>query len=597
MATAARAMPANDHDTFADHLASPPESPTDSLPAGFAYDGDALMYQAGDKADFVASRIDVLGETRDGNRWNWGKLLRWRDRDRGEHEWAMPNAWLEGDCGEVRRMLLARGATLGTDRKAREHLATFLSQVRSTIRIRAAERLGWSGPVFVLPSRAIGDGDGERIVYQGAGSPGRAFEQAGSLDGWREHVAAKAVGNSRLALGIAAAFAGPLLEPLGYEGGGVHFRGASSSGKTTILRAAASVWGPHAARMVMWRATDNGMEGVAELGNDTLLCLDELGQAPPGVADKVSYMLSNGVGKARAKQDGAARDARRWRVLYLSSGEIGLGDAIARDKPGRGAAAGQDVRVLDLEADAGKGLGAFADLHGAAGGAAFAHALESGAINHHGWAGAAFLEALTADREALVAQARRDVEAFKRDNLPAGADGQVGRAADRFAIIAAAGELAASLGVLPWNDGEATWAAGECLRAWIDGRGGSGAGERAKALEGVRGFIGAHAARFEPVDPIAHAELRPVNHRAGFWRDGERGREWLILTAAWGELWTGAGLDPKQAARHLAVAGVLRRDGKANSLSMRLPDLGKQRVYAVTLPDDGAEHLEHVAQG
>jgi len=152
--------------------------------------------------------------------------------------------------------------------------------------------------------------------------------------------------------------------------------------------------------------------------------------------------------------------------------------------------------------------------------------------------------------------------------------------------------------VLPWVSGEATLAAADCFRAWIDGRGGSGAAERAKALAGVRGFVGAHASRFEPFEAELRADLRfPANNRAGFWRDGDDGREWLILPNAWTELWTGAGLDPKQAARHLADAGVLRAGGRGKSAPLeRLPELGRARVYVVTLADEDAEHLEHRAQ-
>jgi putative DNA primase/helicase len=115
----------------------------------------------------------------------------------------------------------------------------------------------------------------------------------------------------------------------------------------------------------------------------------------------------------------------------------------------------------------------------------------------------------------------------------------------------------------------------------------------------VRGFIGQHGGgRFEPLSGRAEPDFRKVNNRAGFYSDdGDGGREWLILPAAWVELWAGAGLDPKQAARHLAAANVLRREGQAHSVSMRLPDLARQRVYAVTLPDESAEHVEHVAQG
>lgn len=50
-------------------------------------------------------------------------------------------------------------------------------------------------------------------------------------------------------------------------------------------------------------------------------------------------------------------------ILFLSTGEISLGDKLAED--GRRVTAGQQVRVIDLQADAGAGLGLFETLHGA----------------------------------------------------------------------------------------------------------------------------------------------------------------------------------------------------------------------------------------
>jgi putative DNA primase/helicase len=80
-------------------------------------------------------------------------------------------------------------------------------------------------------------------------------------------------------LAISAAFAGPLLNLAGQEGGGVNIFGGSSQGKTTIAQAAASVWGRGSSPgyVKAWRATANGLEGVAASTSDTVLMLDELG--------------------------------------------------------------------------------------------------------------------------------------------------------------------------------------------------------------------------------------------------------------------------------------------------------------------------------
>jgi putative DNA primase/helicase len=107
-----------------------------------------------------------------------------------------------------------------------------------------------------------------------------------------------------------------------------------------------------------WRATDNGLESVALAHCDTLLALDELAEIEAAAAGKAAYMLANGHAKLRMTRSAVARPAPEWRLLFLSTGEIGLTDKVAED-PRKRITAGQEVRILDLQADAGKGLASF----------------------------------------------------------------------------------------------------------------------------------------------------------------------------------------------------------------------------------------------
>src|SRR6185312_3128478 len=92
-----------------------------------------------------------------------------------------------------------------------------------------------------------------------------AFREAGTIDDWRHEIVRYAVGNSRLGLAIAAAFAAPLIEVAGEESGGINFQGGSRLGKSTALRVAGSVWGGGGLQgyIRQWRGTANGLEGVA----------------------------------------------------------------------------------------------------------------------------------------------------------------------------------------------------------------------------------------------------------------------------------------------------------------------------------------------
>ena len=156
---------------------------------------------------------------------------------------------------------------------------------------------------------------------------------------------------------MSVAFAGPLLAWAGAtDGGGFHLVGDSSCGKTTALRVAASVWGGRDF-LQRWRATDNALEGLAAAHSDLVLCLDELAQLDPKVAGESAYMLSNSAGKVRATRTGAARPRLTWRLLFLSAGEVGLAEHMS--EAGRRTRAGQELRMVDLPADAGGGAGVF----------------------------------------------------------------------------------------------------------------------------------------------------------------------------------------------------------------------------------------------
>ena len=60
---------------------------------------------------------------------------------------------------------------------------------------------------------------------------------------------------------------------------------------------------------------------------------------------------------------------------------------------------------------------------------------------------------------------RHTLEGFIAKSLPASASGQAHRAAARFGLAAAAGELATAMGITGWPDGTAPTAARVCLSA------------------------------------------------------------------------------------------------------------------------------------
>jgi hypothetical protein len=146
-------------------------------------------------------------------------------------------------------------------------------------------------------------------------------------------------------------------------------------------------------------------------------------------------------GQARMTQRMEARARKTWRLQFLSTGEVDPATVAAEG--GKRLPAGAEVRLPSVPADAGAGLGCWQELHGHADGQAFAMAIEAGARRHHGHAARAFVERLAAMRAADPAELERAVKASQRAfcaaHVPKGANGQVGRVAKRFALVAAAG--------------------------------------------------------------------------------------------------------------------------------------------------------------
>jgi uncharacterized protein (DUF927 family) len=390
------------------------------------------------------------------------------------------------------------------------------------------------------------------------------------------------------------AVAAPLLRPLAAEGGGVHFRGASSIGKTTLLMAAGSVCGGGGLRgwVKSWRATDNGLEAVAASHNDLLLCLDEMSEVSAIAAGATAYMLANGTGKSRATRDGSGRRTPEWRLLFLSSGELGLADKVAEDGHQRRLRPGEAIRVLDVPADANCGYGVFDHVPSGMTAVALQQQIASGASNYYGVALQAFLDRFTKQQETAIAAVRRTRDEFLQGRLADKAGGQVGRAAERFGLIAAAGELAVELAVLPWERGAAFTAASECFQAWLAARGGAGAGEEIAAVAAVRAFLAAYGpSRFqflgkesEGKENAAKPVVEPlVINRAGWRRLSNDDRwEFLILPEVWkNEICRG--LDPTQAARTLHARGLMLRDDTDHFAKREtMPGYGRIRVYVVS---------------
>lgn len=476
---------------------------------GFSQQGDPLP------AVWICSPLNITAQSRDAANGEWGYLLEFADADGKPKRWAMPASMLAGDGTQYRSTLLGMGLQIGAGVTAKNQLTVYIQTQKTDVRVRCTDRIGWHDDVYVLPDRTIGEGD-EKVMFQAAGGVVSQFKQRGTLEQWRDEVAALCIGNPRLAFCVSAAFAAPLLHHSGVASGGFHIWGDSSSGKSTAFKVAGSVYGGKDYPR-NWRMTDNALEMVAAQHSDALLLLDEIAQVDPKVVGDTVYMLANETGKGRATQTATARKVSTWRVLFLSDGEVSLANHMS--EAGKGTRGGHDVRMAHISADAGKGLGIYNTLHDFADGAALSNHLVSMSQQHYGVAGMAFIEWAVSHAGKLSDALRSRVSKLTHEMCPAGAHGQVSRVASRFALVGVAGELATGAGITGWSQGEAITSARTCFAAWLDGRGGAGNTEHSAIIRQVSGFFQLHGdARFVWWHRATDDRKPNTINRAGFKR-------------------------------------------------------------------------------
>lgn len=569
---------------------------TDHSPrSGFRLDNRGVWFvdvKNGEPAPprWICSPLDILAQVRDEHSAGWGLLVGFEDSAGKHHREIIPARTFNGQGLEASGLLLDRGLKVAPSQQ--RMLLAYLQTAKPKTLARVTNRTGWhdsaGGSAFVLPDLSFGDGD-EEWIFENDKTEGNTYCQQGNLSDWKTYVARRCVGNSRLAFAVCTAFASSLLRLIGAESGGFHFRSNSSDGKTVALRVAASVCG-NKRFMNHWRTTDNGLEGLAQQYCDAPLLLDELAQLEAKHAGDAAYMLANGSGKVRAGRSGDIRPRSSWRLIFLSSGEIGLAQHMA--EAGKQSRAGQELRLAEIPADAGKGLGLFENLHDSSSGADFAKSLESATKEYYGTAWIDWLKRLVAEPQEEIAHAVKvGMRTFESHFLTDKASGQVRRVAGRFALVGVAGELATQWGITGWPEGESLKSAGACLNAWLAHRGGEGNHEEQAMLRQIREFLSRYGESAftdweRPSMTDTHAPVR--SDRAG-WRKHDSATDKVHYYVSY-EAWRSRlckGNDPLAMARLLLARGFVEKGTESNRpwlVKASVPGEGRPRVLHI-LPD------------
>jgi len=160
---------------------------------------------------------------------------------------------------------------------------------------------GLSAGVEFVPS-----GAGEAALYRAYAS------RRGTFQGWLE--AARVVADEGLLIpqvALLAALVPPLQRKLQIPNFILDVHGNTSTGKSTSLRLAASVYGRPRdpdSLLLQWMNTSTAVEQVAAVCGELPVFLDDAQHCPSEMKRSVIYMIANGRGKGRGGGWGGVRE-------------------------------------------------------------------------------------------------------------------------------------------------------------------------------------------------------------------------------------------------------------------------------------------------
>lgn len=192
--------------------------------------------------------------------------------------------------------------------------------------VSSVGRLGWIEEYGFSPYE-------EELVFDGEETYRTRFEsiqEHGSREAWLDCARAvrsgKTPGNVIARIVLAASFASVLVGPCRCLPFFVHLWGGSETGKSLSLVLAASVWAnPEIGVYIQtFNATEVGKELGAAFCNSLPLIIDELQLVKDNRKDfdRMIYQLSEGVGRARGRNQGGLQKTPTWRNCVITTGEF-----------------------------------------------------------------------------------------------------------------------------------------------------------------------------------------------------------------------------------------------------------------------------------
>lgn len=547
---------------------------------GVRYDPSAKRHVE-DEPMLLCDRLEIIGRGKDESSGNY-RVVRWKSRgDGSEMTYPLPLK----DIGERHSWAELRngGLAVSPNRKRLEILADWLQRDGPDDMYSITGSGGWILGAYILPSGEILGVPNKPLIYNGSLQNADAYRTMGSVEGWKNSVARLCRGNTRPLIAIGGALAAPLLHLANLESGGIHICGTSSDGKSSSIRAAASVWGNPDRQVLTWNTTPLGLCNAGAARNDGLVLLDEIGQGNPKDVSAGIYQLFNGIGKMQGAKEGGNRRQLTWRVFAISTGEDDVPTYLR--KHGIRVMAGQEVRLASISTDAGCGLGSFDTLNDEISTETLAQAITTGAKANFGVVGRFFVEYVSQRQGEISKRLREAIQAAKQA-MPPNTSGQVYRVVSRFAIAAEALEIAGEAGITGFKPGEATEVINRCVKEWIGIHGYTNR-EETNVIKQAENWFAVNGLSQRLIDwDFAKKQLshnpdgpEPIANNCAGWRRRSNGRAKFYINHAAFQDEIANGFDPTYAARVLNKYGMLEVGANVATKNTTLPNGDQQRFY------------------
>lgn len=328
------------------------------------------------------------------------------------------------------------------------------------------DRFGWDDDMFIIGTTGFNKtGETEHvIVTENVEKSRRSFDNTpvGTVEEWAALIdeAYNRPNAEKYQFVIATAFASPLI-PLAdfdnYKGIPVALSGEGGIGKSSICKAAATIYARPDALMVDASekngATIQGLFGLASMYNGVPLLMDEMTERDPKDFPPLMYSLSNGLGKIRMTSGGKFADTVKpfSGIKWITSNNNLTDDIYAAEK--QQVAEAVEARCFEIA-----GL-TKAEMATTFAGTNMKELLEDKLFSHqHGTAGQKYIAYVIANQTAIIEKVR---ELRHKLGHQADADSRERYYVDTIAFAHVAATVAKRLGLIKWDVNAMTkWAIG-----------------------------------------------------------------------------------------------------------------------------------------